>query len=275
MQLMPPMSSLITPLLHATPPTTLIGARLVVLPVVDSTQHVVRDRARRGESEGLVVIAGRQTAGKGRLGRDWWSPAEGGLYVSLLLRPRIAPDRLGWITMAVSLGAAEAIETVCGVTPQLKWPNDLTWRGRKLAGVLAEASFIDSRVDYVVAGIGLNVQNDFSQRPDLAGQAVSLHEITGQPVPARPLLETLLARIETHYLALQDGISPQPSWAARLANLGQTVTAVTLAGETLSGVAERVLEDGRLLLRLPDGDELVISAGDVTLGSPLTTEVIA
>ena len=151
--------------------------------MVDSTQTVVRDAAQRGDAEGLVVVAGQQTAGKGRLGRDWWSPAEGGLYVSLLLRPRIAPDKLAWLTMIVSLSAVEAIETVCGVAPDLKWPNDLTWQGRKLAGVLAEASFADGEVSYVIAGIGLNLEMDFSQRPDLAQRAVSLHEITGQPVP--------------------------------------------------------------------------------------------
>ena len=165
------MAFLINSLLHITPPTKVIGSTVTVLPVVDSTQTVVQDAAQRGAAEGLVVVAGQQTAGKGRLGRDWWSPAEGGLYVSLLLRPRITPDRLGWITMAVSLGAAEAIEMVCSVRPALKWPNDLTWRGRKLAGVLAEAVFVAGQISYVIAGIGLNVQTDFSQRPALAMQA--------------------------------------------------------------------------------------------------------
>lgn len=269
------MSSLIAPLLYTTPATTLIGSTLTVLPVVDSTQTVVRDAAQRGDAEGLVVVAGQQTAGKGRLGRDWWSPAEGGLYVSLLLRPRIAPDKLAWLTMIVSLSAVEAIETVCGVAPDLKWPNDLTWQGRKLAGVLAEASFADGEVSYVIAGIGLNLEMDFSQRPDLAQRAVSLHAITGQTVPVETLLLALLARIEAHYFALQDGISPQPLWAARLSNLGQTVVVTTIAGETLVGVAEGVEEDGRLALRLADGYVLVLNAGDVTLGSPILSEVAA
>ncbi|MCA9871858.1 MAG: biotin--[acetyl-CoA-carboxylase] ligase [Anaerolineae bacterium] len=269
-----PMAFLINSLLHITPPTKVIGSTVTVLPVVDSTQTVVQDAAQRGAAEGLVVVAGQQTAGKGRLGRDWWSPAEGGLYVSLLLRPRITPDRLGWITMAVSLGAAEAIEMVCSVRPALKWPNDLTWRGRKLAGVLAEAVFVAGQISYVIAGIGLNVQTDFSQRPDLAMQATSLYKITSQPIPIKLLLETLLARIETHYLALQEGISPQPRWAVRLATLGQTVTITTMAGETLAGIAERVEDDGRLLLRLADGDARVVSAGDVTLGLPAFAEAV-
>ena len=270
-----PMSSQINPLLHMKPPATLIGSTLTVLPVVDSTQNVAREAALRGQPEGLAVVAGQQTAGKGRLGREWWSPAEGGLYVSLLLRPRITPDRLGWLTMVVSLGTAEAIEAVCGVSPDLKWPNDLTWRGRKLAGVLAEASFADGQVSYVIAGIGLNLQMDFALRPDLAQRAVSLREITGRPVPIEPLLQALLARIEAHYLALHDGVSPQPLWSARLRNLGQTVTVTTMAGETLVGVAERVEEDGRLVLRLADNSMLVLSAGDVTLGSSLLPEVAA
>lgn len=269
------MPSLTDPLLHITPPTTLIGSTLTVLPVVDSTQNVVRAAVLHGQAEGLVVVAGQQTAGKGRLGRDWWSPAAGGLYVSLLLRPRIAPDKLAWLTMIVSLSAAEAIETVCGVSPDLKWPNDLTWQGRKLAGVLAEASFADGQISYVIAGIGLNLEMDFSQRPELAQRAVSLHAITGQPMPVEPLLLALLARIEAHYLALHDGVSPQPLWSARLSNLGQTVSITTMAGETLVGVAERVEEDGRLVLRLADDSTQVLSAGDVTLGSPILLEAAA
>ena len=269
------MSSQINLLLHMKPPATQIGSTLTVLPVVDSTQNVAREAALRGQPEGLAVVAGQQTAGKGRLGREWWSPAEGGLYVSLLLRPRITPDRLGWLTMVVSLGTAEAIEAVCGVSPDLKWPNDLTWRGRKLAGVLAEASFADGQVSYVIAGIGLNLQMDFALRPDLAQRAVSLREITGRPVPIEPLLQALLARIEAHYLALHDGVSPQPLWAARLRNLGQTVSVTTSEGKTLVGVAEGVEEDGRLVLRLADNSMLVLSAGDVTLGSSLLPEVAA
>ena len=270
-----PMSSQINPLLHMKPPTTQIGSTLTVLPVVDSTQNVAREAALRGQPEGLAVVAGQQTAGKGRLGREWWSPAEGGLYVSLLLRPRITPDRLGWLTMVVSLGTAEAIEAVCGVSPDLKWPNDLTWRGRKLAGVLAEASFADGQVSYVIAGIGLNLQMDFALRPDLAQRAVSLREITGRPVPIEPLLQALLERIDAHYLSLQGGVSPQPLWAARLRNLGQTVSVTTSEGKTLVGVAEGVEEDGRLVLRLADNSMLVLSAGDVTLGSSLLPEVAA
>lgn len=272
LQPIPSMSSLINPLLHITPPTTVIGSTVIVLPLVDSTQNIVRQAAQQGAAEGLVVVAGQQTAGKGRLGRDWWSPDDGGLYASMLLRPRITPDRLGWITMAVALGAAEAIEAVCGVRPELKWPNDLTWRGRKLAGVLAEAAFVDSQISHVIAGIGLNLQTDFAQRPDLAGRAISLQGITGQPIPVKPLLELLLLHIETHYLALQAGISPQPLWSQRLATLGQPVTVTTMAGETLNGIAERVEDDGRLLLRLSDGDTRTVSAGDVTLAAPLLAE---
>lgn len=249
--------------------TKLIGRPLTFLPKVDSTQNVVRQAALAGAPEGLVVAAGCQTAGRGRLGRDWWSPPRGGLYVSLLLRPRLTPDRLAWMTMIVALGAAEAIEAVCGVTPALKWPNDLTWQSRKLAGVLAESSIVDGEVDFVIAGIGINVQVDFSARPDLAGQAVSLHEIADGPVAVEPILEALLARIETHYLASQRGVSPQPLWAARLATLGQQVTATLADGSTRHGVAEAVLDDGRLQLRLADGSALAVSAADVSLSRPL------
>ena len=115
-----------------------IGAPLYTFESLPSTQEWAHAAALQGAQEGTAVVAGQQTAGKGRLSRNWWSPPNGGLYVSLVLRPRITPRQLAWVTMVVALGAAEAIEEVCGVRPDLKWPNDLTWQGRKLAGVLAE-----------------------------------------------------------------------------------------------------------------------------------------
>ncbi len=142
--------------------TSQLGRPLRYLPSVASTQDVAREAALSGAPGGLAVVAGQQTAGKGRSGRAWWSPPTGGLYVSLLLRPVLPPEHVSWVTMCLALGAAEAIETVCGLRPDLKWPNDLEWQGRKLAGILAESAFTGNHLDYVIAGIGLNVAVDFS-----------------------------------------------------------------------------------------------------------------
>ncbi len=245
--------------------TERLGRPLVWLPNVDSTQEVARAAARAGAAEGLAVVAGEQTAGRGRAGRSWWSPPAGGLYLSLLLRPDLPGEHVPWTTMALSLGAAEAIEQVCGLAVDIKWPNDLQWRERKLAGVLAEGAFTGGRLDYVIAGIGLNVAIDFSGQPELADSAVSLEAAAGRPVDAAELLAALLERTEQHYLAVQAGHSPLPAWQARLYTLGRHVSARGANGHIHRGVARAVLPDGALRIELDGGGSAVVRASDVTL----------
>lgn len=245
--------------------TSLLGRPLRYLTTVESTQDVARAAARSGAREGLAVVAGHQSGGKGRAGRSWWSPPAGGLYLSLLLRPNLAGELVPWLTMTLALGAVEAIEQLCGQAVDIKWPNDLQWQERKLAGILAEGSFTGDRLDYVIAGIGLNMAIDFSDRPDLADIAVSLDAAAGRPVDPAALLTRLLERTEHHYLALQAGHSPLPAWRARLVTLGRPVQAQTTGGRRLSGVARDVLPDGALYIDLDGGGYEVVRAGDVTL----------
>lgn len=245
--------------------TRLLGRPLRYFPSVPSTQDIARAEAEAGAAEGLAVVAGEQTAGRGRSGRTWWSPPAGGLYLSLLFRPGLPPERVSWLTMAVALGAAEGIEAACGLRPGLKWPNDLEWEGRKLAGILAEAAFQDGRMAYAVVGLGLNVNTDFSGQPLLRPIAVSLAEILGRPVDEADLLAAVLERIEGHYLALQRGVSPAPAWSARLVTLGRPVTAHLPDGRLLHGLATRTLEDGALCIQLDNGTEEVVRAVDVSV----------
>lgn len=245
--------------------TTLLGHPLIYLDSVPSTQDIVRQAARDGAAEGLAVVAGQQTAGKGRSGRSWWSPPSGGLYLSLLLRPGLPGNLVSWTTMALSLGAAEAVAAVCGLAVTIKWPNDLQYQGRKLAGVLAEGAFSGDRLDYVVAGIGLNVAVDFSDRPELANAAISLHKAAGGPVDLPELLAALLAHTESHYLAVRAGRSPLAAWQARLQTLGRPVVAYMADGQTMRGTASAVLPDGGLRIDLDDGGSQVVWAGDVSL----------
>ncbi len=245
--------------------TRLLGHPLIYLDSVASTQEVARTAAREGAAEGLAVVAGQQTAGKGRAGRSWWSPPSGGLYLSLLLRPTLSGDLVAWTVMALSLGAAEAIEQVCGLHVDIKWPNDLQWQGRKLAGVLAEGAFTGQRLDYVIAGIGLNVAVDFTDQPELAKSAISLHQAAGRPLDTAELLAALLERTEAHYLPMQAGRSPLAAWQARLHTLGRPVVAHLAGGRTLTGVASAVLPDGGLRIDLEGGGSEVVWASDVTL----------
>jgi BirA family biotin operon repressor/biotin-[acetyl-CoA-carboxylase] ligase len=245
--------------------TSLLGRPLVYQASVESTQDAARKAAQTGAAEGWAVVAGQQTAGKGRAGRSWWSPPSGGLYLSLLLRPNLTNEFTPWVTMTLALGAAEAIAQVCGLAVDIKWPNDLQWQGRKLAGVLAEGAFTGNRLDYVIAGIGLNVAIDFSSQPELADSAVSLQAAADRPVDPVELLAALLERTERHYLALRAGHSPLAAWQARLHTLGRPVVARAANGQIHSGIARAVLPDGALRIDLDGGGSAVVRASDVTL----------
>ena len=261
------MSTVDIDILHRTLTTRFLGRPLRYLSSVASTQDVAREAALAGAPSGFAVIAGQQTAGKGRAGRTWWSPPSGGLYVSLLLRPNLPPTHAPWVTMCLALGAAEAIETTCDVRPDFKWPNDLEWRGRKLAGILAESAFTGDRLDYVIAGIGLNVSVDFSTQPELARTAISLTDAAERPVDGTALLVGLLSWTETHLAAAEQAISPLAAWKDRLITLGRPVEARGFDGRAVAGLAVDVFEDGSLVLRLDDGRQEVVRAADVTLRS--------
>jgi BirA family biotin operon repressor/biotin-[acetyl-CoA-carboxylase] ligase len=185
--------------------------------------------------------------------------------MSLLLRPPLQTNQFNWITMATTLGAAEAVEMSSNLTVGIKWPNDLVLHGRKLAGVLAESAFSGQRLEYAVVGLGLNVNIDFAEHPGLSEVATSLRAELARAVDMTSLLATILARMEHHYLALKQGLSPQPAWARRLITLGQLVTATRADGSTISGIAEQVFPDGALRIRLQDERLELLQAGDVTL----------
>ena len=159
---------------------------------VDSTNTVCKTLAQQGAEDGTAVIAARQTAGRGRMGRGFESPAGLGLYLSMLWRPVASPEGLLPLTAMVSASAALAIRRVTGADVRIKWPNDLVLNGKKLVGILTEVSLADGGVDYVVVGIGVNLRqrsDDFS--PEVARIATSL-EAQGYPAD-RDALETALA----------------------------------------------------------------------------------
>ena len=169
---------------------------------VDSTNSHLRERARRGAPEGLVVVAEHQTAGRGRLDRRWESPPGANLLASVLLRPHMSGPDVHLCTGAVALAAAEACQAVAGVEPELKWPNDLVVEGSKLAGILAEAEFTGGELTAVVVGIGLNVA-----WPGPAGAGgTCLDDLRGDagPVDRKLLLEGLLSALTPWRTQLDD-----------------------------------------------------------------------
>ena len=253
--------------------TRIFGHPVHYYPKIDSTNTALKSLADAGAPEGTLAIANEQSAGRGRFKRRWRAPGGSSLLTSLLFRPAFLPPfRAQHLMMLCALAAADAVAAETGIAADLKWPNDLMHQGRKLAGLLSEMSFSGSELEWVVVGMGLNVNLDFSafSKPDkdsaipLAQTAISLQMITGHPVSRLPLLRAYLAGVEQRYSALQAGVSPYTEWRARLMTLGQEIT-VSGAGRTLRGLAEDVDESGALLLKRASGQTERVLAGDVSV----------
>ena len=241
--------------------TETLGRRFEHHESIGSTQDRARELAEAGAEEGTAIFAEEQTAGRGRLGRGWESPPRQNLYLTLVLRPPAVALRS--LSMLAPLAVAEAVEAVTGLSPDIKWPNDMLLNGRKLAGVLIDSQVVGPDA-YTLVGIGVNVNLEPALYPPIAGIATSLRAELGREVAREPLLAELLGRLERLYQALLAGESPHEAWRARLVTLGQRIQ--VRHGDTVeAGVAEDVNAEGALMLRRDDGSLLVLDAGEVTL----------
>ncbi len=241
--------------------TRWLAHRIVHYARIGSTNDEARRLALEGTPDGTLVVADEQTAGRGRLGRAWVAAPGEALLFSLVFYPPLQPHEAYQLIMLSAVACVEGIAAETRLQPTIKWPNDLLLGRRKLAGILSEACALDQGL-YVVVGIGLNVNVDFSAWPELAGQATSLAETFGRPLPRLPLLQEILRRIEARYDQLRAGQSPYADWAANLATLGQEVRVTTHEG-TFEGLARRVDPDGALIIVQADGAERRILVGDV------------
>ena len=241
--------------------TDFVGRRVIYLTSTHSTQDIARREAEDGVPEGTVVIAEEQTAGRGRFGRRWVSPAGLNLYLTIVLRPDLA--RLRALSIAAPLAVCRAVDAVSDVRPLIKWPNDVIVNGKKLAGVLIESETSGENVRHALVGIGINV-NYRVDDPEISGIATSLIQQENSPVSREKLLAVLMNEMESLYNTSISGGEVHDRWKARLDTLGREVT-VRFQGESYEGVAEDVDAYGNLLLRLADGRVLTLEAGEVTL----------
>ncbi len=230
-----------------------------------STNTVLKQAAEEGAPNGTVALCEEQTAGKGRRGRAWVSPAGQGLWVSLLIRPKLSPAKAQLITFAAAIAMAEAVEKETGLSIGIKWPNDLVLNGKKVCGILLELSGDVESIAYVVVGTGLNA-GEKAYPPELSGRATSLAQALGRKVPRAPILRSYLQAMEKYMELLeQEGLAG--IWAAyesRSCTLKRAVR-VEGGGENFEGMADGLDENGALLVRMEDGTIRRILAGDVSV----------
>ncbi|HJV34933.1 biotin--[acetyl-CoA-carboxylase] ligase [Geomonas sp.] len=246
--------------------TRRIGANLVCLKETESTNSVAFKMAEEGACEGTVVIADGQSAGKGRLGRIWLSPAGVNLYCSIVLRPPISPMAACQLTFLSAVAVARAIENCSELTPQIKWPNDVLIGGKKVAGLLNEMNAETEKVNFVVLGIGVNLNVRLSQLGGtLRYPATSLIEESGVEVDRVAFTRTLLTEIDDLYdrFLVEGEGAIRNEWLERSAMRGRQVK-VSVGERQFAGVVQGVDQFGALLVLVGDKVETVLS-GDVSL----------
>jgi len=240
--------------------TQFVGQKVLHYSTLDSTMNAARREAQWGAEAGTLIIADEQTAGRGRLHRSWLSP-KGGLAFSVILRPNI--DYLPFMIMISALAVSNGIQRVTGLKSQIKWPNDVLIKEKKVGGILIENDIRKNILRYTIIGIGMNVNLRIADYSEIAQSATSLSDEMGKDVSRLEILRQVLIDMERLYLSLSHGDLIQQQWKDRLVTLGQKVQ-VSLGDRVYYGLAESVTRDGSLLLRQNDGSTVRISVGDVS-----------
>ena len=237
---------------------------VTVYPSLPSTNAEARILAERGERAGCVLLAEGQTAGRGRMGRSFFSPDGSGIYMTLLLRPRFSPDRASTVTTFAAVATARAIERVAGISVSVKWVNDLFACGKKLCGILAEAA-LDAEgkhLSYVALGIGINVTHS-SFPEELSSIATSAEDVCGRRIDRNLLVAELLSELSP-LLTEKIPKGYMDEYRARNLVLGREVTVIS-GGERFTAFGKAIEDDGNLTVTMADGTERRIVAGDVSV----------
>lgn len=256
----------ILPHLH----TQRVAKPLVVLQTVDSTNNYLKRESQNGLPDGAAVVADQQTGGRGRMGRNFASPAGAGIYYSVLLRPQVPPAQAVNLTAYVAVAVCDGIQAVTGVRPQIKWTNDIVMEGRKVCGILTEMA-IEGEINalqYIVTGIGVNVNQGEEDWPqELRAIAGSIAQAVGHPVERGRLAGALLNALDRVYCDWLAG-NRQPyleQYRKDCLTIGQEVKVIRADGEETVATAVGVDDQFALVIRCPDGREETVSSGEVSV----------
>jgi BirA family transcriptional regulator, biotin operon repressor / biotin---[acetyl-CoA-carboxylase] ligase len=246
------------------------GHQLYFFPQTGSTNDEAFSLGIAGVPEGTVVIADSQTKGKGRMQRHWHSPKDSSIYTSVILRPPVQLSKASQIPIAIGVAVAEVLEKYCQGKVRLKWPNDVLIDGKKVCGILAQMKTSAGAVDFVVLGIGINVNLSREQFPqDIQEIATSLAIETGREISRLELIISLYENLEKCYKKLlQKGFGPiKEKWLELAPMMGKTVQ-IIFKDEAIEGKAIGFDDDGSLILLTDGAKEIKVSAGDATIIKP-------
>jgi BirA family biotin operon repressor/biotin-[acetyl-CoA-carboxylase] ligase len=242
-----------------------IGRDIRVFEQTTSTNDIAARLAQDGVKEGVVIFAESQSKGRGRLGRSWISPPRKGLWFSILLRPNMRPQAATQLTVAAATALVRAIQQQTEIEPEIKWPNDILIRGKKIAGILTELTAELERVKDIVLGIGVDVNID-EFPADLRKIATSLKMETGAHVDRPALAAAMLRELDRDYARICNGefADVAEEWQERCTTIGQEVS-IRLGDRVVRGLAEALDSEGAMLLRTEHGHLERIIGGDVTI----------
>lgn len=241
----------------------ILGRKVQYCTDTKSTNDDAKKLAREGAPRGTLVVAERQQGGRGRMGRAWDSPM-GGLWLSVVLRPELLPVDAPKLTIMSAVAVAEAILRSTGISTNIKWPNDILVDGKKVCGILTEMSAEMDAINYVILGIGININNDFPD--ELKDISISLKQVKGEKVSRIEVLRALLEKLEHYYiLAEKEGFEEIfVRWRALCINLGRKVKIIG-RNYNFEGIALDIDSSGALLVKALDGQIEKVVSGDVSL----------
>lgn len=243
----------------------LIGSEIFHFKEIDSTNNYAKKIAYNGCSDGAIVISEKQTNGRGRVGREWKSHNSDGLWFSIVLRPDLEPEYIKIITFAAAIAIVEGIYEALGIVCGIKWPNDIILDNCKLGGILTELSAEPEHINYVVVGMGININQDKSAfDDDIKDKAISLKMHTGKTVSRVRLLESILSKFEEIYRIVLQGNTQEiiNRWSKYSVTLGKEVR-ISFKNAEYIGLAHSITSDGKLIVKCNDGVDREISAGEI------------
>jgi BirA family biotin operon repressor/biotin-[acetyl-CoA-carboxylase] ligase len=247
--------------------TKSLGRTIHYEETVTSTQKIAHKLAYDGANEGTIIVAEEQIAGRGRLDRAWHSPKFTGIWMSIILRPAIPLAQASQLTLLTAVSVAQAIQEVTKLEPEIKWPNDILLGRKKVVGILTELQAEADRINSVIIGIGLNVnqiEDDFPE--ELRGLATSLRIESGGKVNRAELIQAILKKLEKLYEDyLRSGFYPiKLLWEAYAISIGKEITASTLKGK-INGFAKGITDEGVLMIEDEYGTVHHVYSADIEI----------